>query len=210
MKPPTVIVVLANLMTNKGKPNAETVARLDLAAKIDLELRSDVIMLCGWAYRPDCSLTIADAMKTYIQTQFPGLGERIVCQRLSRDTVGDAIFTRLYLRELFTGRSPVNLNVITSDYHIKRVNEVFKFVFGVSSLISIKGVPTLNSDASAAKEMQSLAAFRKTFADSSAGDLNSIYFCLRRNHPLYNGTNYQRIEEMSEVLSQIKSSLDSL
>lgn len=210
MKQPRVSVVLGNLLSSKGELNAETMARIDLATKLDSELRSDVIVLCGWAYRPDCSLTIADAMKSYILTRSPKLAGRAVCQKLSRDTVGDAVFTRLYLRELFVGLACVHLSVVTSDYHASRTQEVFDFIFGANSFISVQGAPGFNSDISVKREAQSLAAFRKTFFSSSAGDLDSIYFSLRNNHPFYNGAIYPQIDEMTEVSSRIRRSLGCL
>jgi len=210
MQPPVVTVVLANLMSNKGELNAETKARCDLAAKLDSKLQSDIILLCGWAYRADCSLAIADAMKAYILTQSPGLAKKVVCQKISRDTVGDAIFTRLYLREHFPGQSSFSLKVITSDYHTKRTGEIFDFVFGSGTFIGVKGTPGFNSDMSATREMQSLEAFRKTFSDASAGDLDSIYLSLINNHPFYNGAIYPRIKKMSELSWYIKSDLTSL
>lgn len=204
MKQPIITVVLANLMSSRGEPNAETKARIDLAAKLDSELQSDVILLCGWAYRPDCPLTIADAMKAHILTQFPELADKAVCQRLSRDTVGDAVFTRLYLRERFIGQSSFSLNVITSDYHAKRTKEIFDFIFDAGTIITVKSAPGFNRDTSATKEMRSLEVFRQTFSDATAGDLDSIYFSLRNNHPYYNGAIHPQIEEMGNASGYIK------
>lgn len=210
MKRPRVGIILANLMNNKGELNAETKARISLAAKLDSELQSDVVLLCGWAYRHDCSLSIADAMKAYISTQFPGLAKKAVCQKHSRDTVGDAVFTRLYLRELFINRSCFNLNVITSEYHTKRTQEIFEFIFGGTAFIDVKGALGFDSEISATKEIESLEAFRKTFYNSSAGDLSSIYIALANNHPFYNGAIYPLIEDMSEASWNIRRSLASL
>jgi len=210
MMAPKVTIVLANLMNSKGELNAESIARIDLAAKLDSEFRSDFIMLCGWAYRTDCPLTIAEAMNKYILSQYSELAKRAVCQDLSRDTVGDAVFTRLYLHALFVDISCVDLIVITSDYHVGRAQQVFDFILGSTSSISVKGVPGFSGPMSETKERQSLAAFRHTFSKSTAGDLDSIYFCLRNRHPFYDGTIYPRIEDLSTVSFRLKSSLHSL
>ncbi len=50
--------------------NAETAARVELAAQLENELESSLILLCGWDYRPDCDITIADAMKNYLIENF--------------------------------------------------------------------------------------------------------------------------------------------
>ena len=209
MKMHKVSVVLANLMSSKGVLNNETKARLDLARKLDSESKSEIIFLCGWAYRPDCSITIADAMKDYLSGHSSGFENRIVCQKFSRDTVGDAVFTCLYLLELFEDLSSVDLHVITSDYHARRTKEVFTFVFGNSPFISVHSSPTLNGNGFASKELDSLEAFRKTFSTSSSGDLHSIYLSLRNNHPFYNGLVHPQIEEMNEASRHIKRLLCS-
>ena len=206
---PSATIVLANLMGSEGELNVETKARIDSAVKLHHKLPSDVILLCGWAYRPDCSIAIADAMKSYILAQFPGLAEKIVCQKLSRDTVGDAVFARIYLSEIFEGISSFNLNVITSDYHAKRTQEIFDFVFGKCSSINVPGVPGFTDEGSAAKEIRSLEAFRNTFSDANAGDLNSIYLSLMNNHPFYNGFIHPRIDDMRATSLEARRSLAS-
>jgi hypothetical protein len=210
VKLPSATIVLANFMSSEGELNAETKARIDLAVKLHSRLPSEVILLCGWAYRPDCSIAIADAMKSYILARFPGLAQKIVCQKLSRDTVGDAVFARICLSEFFIGNSSFNLNVITSEYHVKRTQEIFSFVFGTSSLISVKGAPGFGDKRSVTNEIRSLEAFRNTFSDASAGDLNSIYLFLMNNHPFYNGFIHPRIVDMSGASLDIRRSLASL
>lgn len=209
MKLPRATIILANLMSSKGVLNDETKARIDLGVKLHSEFSSDVIVLCGWAYRPDCSIAIADAMKAYIYAQDPELVQRTICQKLSRDTVGDAVYARLYLDELFVGFSSFRVSVITSDYHAKRTQEIFDFVFGASSFVRVEGVLGFNSKASEAAEIQSLEAFRRTFLGITPGDLNSIYSSLMNKHPFYNGIIHPLIEEMSEASWEIKSFLAS-
>ena len=209
MRLPSATIVLANLMSSEGELNAETKARIDSAVKLHHKLPSDVILLCGWAYRPDCSIAIADAMKSYILDKFPGIAEKVVCQKLSRDTVGDAVFARICLSELFEGISSFNLNVVTSDYHARRTQEIFDFVFGKCSSINVPGVPGFSGKGSAAKEIRSLEAFRNTFSDATAGDLNSIYLSLMNNHPFYNGFIHQRIDDIKATSLDVRRSLAS-
>ena len=62
-----------------------------------------------------------------------------MCQRFSRDTVGDAIFSYLfldYLNNVFHKRSKII--VISSKYHIKRVEYIFTRIF--NSKINFIGV----------------------------------------------------------------------
>lgn len=194
-------------MSSSGELNSETKARVDLAFDLDCESRSDLIMLSGWAYRPDCSIAIADAMKRYISGQVPSATGKLVCQRLSRDTVGDAVFARLWFNELFSNETTLELNVVTSDYHTKRTQEIFDFVFAPCSSISVKGAAGFGDKVSETREIQSLEEFRRTFSGVPAGDLKSIYWTLRKNHPFYNGMIYPRIGDIRTTSSEIKKQL---
>ena len=138
-------------------------------------------------------------MRAYLLTMHPTLSERSRCQRLSRDTVGDAVFSRIFLDTL-TGRQEKYLvNVVTSDYHVNRSRKIFEFVFPQSCAISVSGVPGFQHDDSAAKEAVSISAFRNTFKNAQSGDLDSIFDALRNDHPFYNGTIYPRINSLDDV-----------
>ena len=121
--------------------------------------------------------------------------QRIGCQRMSRDTVGDAIYSRIYADAL-AGDPFQQVNVVTSSYHMDRSREIFEFVFGKNFLVTISGVPGFESDNSSALEASSLSAFRKTFDKASPGDLTSIFYSLRNYHPYYNGEVFSQIDDL--------------
>lgn len=194
-----VSIILANLMNQRGELNAETAARVDLAAQIEKNEASALIILCGWPYRTDSDVAIADAMRGYLLAKYPAFSQKARCQRLSRDTVGDAIFSRIYLDHLIGGLATCLINVFTSDYHVERTREIFEFVFGRTCSVSISGVPGFQCEDSAAREADSLAAFRSTFRNALPGDLTSIYSTLRNRHPFYNGQVYPKINRLDDV-----------
>jgi hypothetical protein len=194
-----VSIVLANQMSETGELNAETAARVDLAAQIEKNEGSTLILLCGWPYRSDSNIAIADAMRVYLLAKHPAFSQKARCQRLSRDTVGDAVFSRIYLDNLIGGLATCLVNVFTSDYHMDRTREIFEFVFGGICSVSVSGVPGFRCEDSATREADSLAAFRSTFGNALPGDLNSIYSALRNHHPFYNGQAYPRINRLDDV-----------
>lgn len=194
-----VSIVLANLMSETGELNAETAARVDLAAQIEQIEGSTLILLCGWPYRADSDIAIADGMREYLLAKHPAFSQKARCQRLSRDTVGDAVFSRIYLENLIGGLATCLVNVFTSDYHVDRTREIFKFVFGRTCSVSVSGAPGFRCEDSATREADSLAAFRSTFVNALPGDLNSIYSTLRNRHPFYNGQVYPRINCLDDV-----------
>mgnify|MGYP006291507095 CR=1 FL=1 len=197
-------IVLANLMRENGELNAETAARVDLAAQIEKSERSNLILLCGWPYRSDSDIAIADAMRGYLLSKYPAFSQKSRCQRLSRDTVGDAVFSRILLDTLTGGLTTRLVNVITSDYHVNRSREIFEFVFGRTCSVSVSGVPGFQCDDSAAKEADSIAAFRNTFSNTLPGDLDSIFSALRNSHPFYNGQVYPRIDSLNDVTTALR------
>ena len=123
-----VSVILANLMDKYGNLNAESAARVDCAVAHDSLVESSIFLLCGWAYREDSEIAIADAMHEYTRKRYPSISTRVICQRTSRDTVGDALFSRIYLDRLTRG-SCYSVKVTTSDYHVERTSEIFNFFF---------------------------------------------------------------------------------
>lgn len=201
-----ITVVLANLMSQAGELNDETIARINLTSRLEEDRESRIILLCGWDYRPDCDVAIADAMRAYLLSFYPGLADKLICQRLSRDTVGDAVFSRICLGSLLDSPSSCAVNVVTSDYHAYRAKQIFEFVFGSSFCISVAGVTGFRRDNSAVKEAKSLAAFRKTFGNVVAGDLISIFGSLRNDHPFYNGKVHPRIGDFCDVSKSLLNS----
>ena len=189
-------------MDRHGVPNAETVARIDLAAALENKSQSSLILLCGWAYRSDSQINIADAMLTYLETKYPHLAAKALCQRISRDTVGDALFSRIYLEQLF-GRNHFSINIVTSSYHAERAHIIFNFVFSKLCIITVSGVNGFSSDDSSIKEQASLAAFRDTFEGIPPGDVDLSITTMRHKHPFYNGEVYPRLADLERIRLQL-------
>jgi uncharacterized SAM-binding protein YcdF (DUF218 family) len=194
-------------MSRAGLLNDETAARLELAVQLEAHSPSAMIVLCGWAYRSDTSLTIADAMRAYMNANHPDLMPKVKCQRYSRDTVGDAIFSRLLI-DSYPEPAGITVKVVTSDYHVIRATEIFRYVFGDQRNVSVFGAPSRLPVHHVQSEVRSLAAFRNTFAIAKPGDLASIYASLRESHPYYNGEIYPKIDKIGQLACSFR--LDSL
>lgn len=203
-----VSVVLANLMDAHGRLNNETAERIDFAAASESVEKSCFFLLCGWAYRRDSDIAIADAMREYIRSRHPWLISRVVCQRISRDTVGDALFARIYLDRLMVDNH-YSLKVFTSDYHAARTSIIFNFFFHNHAPVSVASAPGFGSKKLQARESKSLNAFRNTFQGVSPGDTNCALEILRMKHPFYNGQVYDALEDIDEAHSTLLSDVDS-
>ena len=153
-------------------------------------MNADFLVTCGWNYRDDTTITIADAFRAHI-LRFSNLSpDQILVERNSRDTVGDAYFTKTrYVKP----RRWASIVVVTSDYHVERTQVIFDFVFGAEARIKVLGVHTEADEATHQKERKSLAAFRETFKGVCPGNDVEVHNALRTLHPFYNGHIYPQI-----------------
>ncbi|ACC72183.1 YdcF family protein [Paraburkholderia phymatum] len=184
------VIVLANLMDAEGNLNDETRARVDLGIEAIETGRAPTLVMCGWAYREDSDICIADAMRRYAVEQRNVDASRVIAETTSRDTVGDAVFTRSNLAATFGGS---RILVATSRYHAARTLEIFTFVYGPSFHIDVDGAGGPATAAQLTSEARSLDAFRATFAGVEPGDTDAIFERLRERHPFYNGDIYPRV-----------------
>jgi uncharacterized SAM-binding protein YcdF (DUF218 family) len=177
-------------MDKNGLLNYESKARANKAVEILNERKISNIVTCGWAYRTDCDIKIADALKSYIVKSLGVNPSKVITELNSRDTVGDAYFTKIHLA------LPLNwkgLCVVTSDYHVKRTKEIFNFIYGNDFFVEVFGVKTLHDTSVISNDLVSTEAFRHTFLGVGKGNDIEIFERLRDRHPFYNGEVYTRI-----------------
>ena len=184
---PHIILVLANLMAADGTLNPETASRVRLGCALFMEQGADRIMFIGWDYRPDSDIAICDAMNRFRQTQSPIADDAVLLNPYSRDTVGDAILSRIQISRLYR---EFRLTVVTTDYHAARTREIFKTVYGAQHPVEVVGAESMTDDAVKAHERKSLDAFHKTFAGVPAGDIAAFRARLVQSHPFYNGQSF--------------------
>jgi uncharacterized SAM-binding protein YcdF (DUF218 family) len=184
------IIVLANLMSKEGELNKETQSRVDLAVRALKSGCAPLLVTCGWAYRQDSEIRIADAMRNYAIERHEANESSVIVEAEPRDTVGDALFTKL---KLASPRRWSDVLIVTSDYHAERALCIFSFVYGSKVLVEAAGAVSDNYEASRIGEAASMAAFLRTFEGISPGDDSAIYARLREQHPYYNGQVHQKI-----------------
>lgn len=183
------LIVLANEMDRDGVLNKESASRANLAAKLANDLQIPYVITSGWAYRHDSTIKVADAFKNYL-TSCGIKDERVITETSSRDTVGDAVFTRAHVVE---PRGLRKLCVVTSSYHAPRTKKIFQFVYGSNFLINVVGAEIEFDDEILSKETASTLAFERTFKDVQEGRLCEIMDAMRHRHPFYNGQVYEKI-----------------
>jgi uncharacterized SAM-binding protein YcdF (DUF218 family) len=182
------IIVLANLMDAGGNLNSETKARLLKAVELLKVRKAAQIVPCGWAYRDDSDICIADAMAFHAESVMGIPKSQIVTETTSRDTVGDAVFTK---RNLANPRNWKSITVVTSAYHADRTREIFSFIYGRT--VEVVEAGSDDTASLRASESKSTKAFRTTFSGVMHGDDTAIFDRLRHSHPFYNGEIYPQI-----------------
>lgn len=180
--PPKSVIVLAHEMEPDGTLLAESRARADKAAELS-KLYQCPIICVGWNYRKDSDWHVSDAVASYLMRDHAIEQAQIRVDRTSRDTVGDAIFSKLNFPFLRKGR----FTVVTSDYHVARTQEIFEFVYGSDAKFEVVGAKVSADEFTRNHERESLAAFYRTFSGVSPGDDLAIMNALIQRHPFYNG-----------------------
>ena len=180
------IIVLSNLMDGESNLNLESKNRANLAFEIwNQQNCIPKLITMGWAYRNDTNVPISKSMANYLVNKLNVPKEQILSDVLSRDTVGDAFFSRYNFEKFFLKKKII---IITSDYHEKRAHSIFKFIYGENYKIHFNVIDTDLKKSKQKDETDSLYQFSNTFNGIKSGDMNKIQNILLQNHPLYNGT----------------------
>lgn len=182
------IIILSHEMDVNGNLNEESLSRLKMAGSMYFQKKSKNIITVGWDYRSDSDLFISDVYKSnLISMGVPA--NSIISENKSRDTVGDAFFSKKIALK-FNWKK---LLVITSEYHILRAKKIFEFIYGNEFQLDFIGAKSRNSHAREIIEKKSLKTFNSTFSGIKKGDDECIYKCLKNYHPCYNGIIYSKI-----------------
>jgi len=186
----SIIIVLGNFMDDSGQLNKESCSRLDLAIDVFRKNKHSFIIASGWDYFAEYTIAIADAMKSYIVNNSHISHELVLTETNSRDTVGDAIFTKI---NIIKKKGLNNLLIVTSDYHVLRTHKIFSYIYGEQYIVKVIGVKTTKKKELSELENKSLNDFYKTFNGIKSGDDDLIYKRLCTDHPYYNGDLYPKI-----------------
>lgn len=172
-----------------GQLGNESKSRAKLAYKIFTTIDSkSLILTLGWDYRDDSNIPIAISMRDYLITQ------GIDCKKIqidinSRDTVGDAIFSKINFYDKYLFKE---LHIITSDYHTERTKFIFEKIMPCK--IKVHGSKTDQGKNKKTAEEKSLEAFKRTFSDTNFKSNKSLIKTLITKHPFYNGSVHEQFK----------------
>lgn len=172
-----IIIVLSNEFDESLEINLITRLRANFISKI--YKTGDIIITLGWNGGLKTK-SISHKVKDYIINHLGVSDESIISIPDSRDTVGDAFFSREFIEKKEFNNYDVH--VITSNYHIKRVKYIFQTCF-LETKIIFHGVETPCQGSE--KEDKSLEKFKKTFYCVDFSNLESFRKILLSKHLMY-------------------------
>ena len=182
-----LVLVLSHMLQRDGTLNEESTKRALRGAEIFKTENADVIITSGGSERVHGDKPVADVTRDFLITQC-GIGEHfIIADTRPRDTVGDAYFVSDHLD---TG---ARMTVVTSAYHVGRVEYIFSFFLSDLTELKVKGVDHPAGLELTADENKSLSEFNSQFPDRGLSR-TELFEVLRTKHPLYNGQLFSRLE----------------
>lgn len=163
-----------------------------------------IIMSGKWGFWSEIEYprTEAQAMKEYAVSL--GVPEQdIILEELSKDTVGNAYFTRLNILEPNNWR---NIVVVTADYHMPRTQYIFNKILGEGYVIDFHTVdselPETELKSRVEKEAKALEVLRKAVDSIKDGDVETVGRYVYTKHPGYAEKSEVSKEELRKMLGR--------
>jgi len=182
------IILVLSAAPKNGNLTEEGKKRVKFAAdSLNLGL-ADILLMSGRQYFRellDFKKTHAEMMEDYAHQLGIAL-THIKKEEYSIETVAQPLFSDiLYLDHL----RPSKIQVVSSDYHQRRVESICALIFGDKYNLGFSGIETgLKDDAATLKkERSNLEAFRNTFKGVRDGDIEATIATLFKRHPVYSG-----------------------
>ena|SRR3989344_881217 len=185
MMPFDTCIVLSHELTTLGKLNEQSLGRIGRGIQLLLEGRAKTLTLTGgYSFLADNGTTVSEQMRNYAIAQ--GVDSGSIClEELSRDTVGNAFFTKVLILDPHRLR---RFCVVTNRYHEKRARQIFGFMYNIApSEIPFETIDIGLTEAQKYHEEKSLEAFLTTFGGLTPGDDEAILQRLFSEHPYYRG-----------------------
>ena len=171
------------------KPEEIRKSRLDEGFEIYAKGETNRIALSG---------SQSQEMKKYLTDKgvFDGM---IFLEDLSRDTVGNAIFSKMLLA---LPNRWENIAVVSSDFHFPRVDEIFNFIYGPKFQITYVKAKSDGKVDFSRHEIDSLQKFWGTFMGTKPGDDLETIPRLFENHEIY-----KNIENRKNLMAMLMRQL---
>jgi len=174
-----VVIVLGNRISGQ-KIHAELKGRMDVAIQLFRDKNANYLILSGGKTNPSIDLSEAEVMKDYaLMKVIPS--EAIILEENSMDTIGNAYFTRKIVDKI----KCLDIYVISSCYHMKRVKFIFEMCYGENYNMFFNYCFPFHNQNAEKKEKDSIKLAKDFFKNIMPGDLDKIEKRLFSIHALY-------------------------
>ena len=180
-----ICLCLSHKITEEGVLSNDAKSRIETASKIFKSEECNFFITTGWRNHKKLKFSIADFMAKEANLKFKIPSKKIIKETKAKDTVGEALFTKLLIHRNFNFEELI-IHIVTSDWHQMRAMEIFNFIYAEENtelvFTAIKG-----SEEEANKEVEnnSIKKFRKLITNCKPGDTKEIYKLLNKEHKLY-------------------------
>ena len=181
------VLVLSHMLQRDGTLNEESTKRALRGAEIFKTETADFIITSGGSERVHGDKAVAHVTRDFLITQCNISEHHIIADTRPRDTVGDAYFVSDHLD------AGSRMTVVTSAYHVNRVEHIFKFFLSDLTELNVTGVDHPAGREQIAHENRSLSEFKAQFPTRGLSR-TELFEILRTEHPLYNGQLFTRLE----------------
>ena len=180
-----ISLCLSHDVNELGILSKDSLARIRKASEIFVKKKCDFMITTGWKSKNYKVSSLANIMADKAIKNFDIPKSKIYKEENCKDTVGEAIFSKILIYENFKFSS-LDLHIISSDWHIKRVEEIFKFFYIEDNIKSIFYTIKGQED-QALKEQKnvSIEKFRSMMSHCEPGNTLSALEILQKKHKLY-------------------------
>ncbi len=202
------IIILAGGINNDGSLPELTKKRVEKGVDLYKEKIASKIILSGnYGFWLDYAKTIpprseAEAMKEYAESLGVSTPD-IIMERSSKDTIGNAYFTKVDILEKNNWK---NIVVVTSLFHLPRTKLIFDTVLGPEYLIDyVPADDRLGEEertARSAGEQKTTELLKKTLLIMSPGDTAAVGELLFKKHPGYSVNPEISFEQLKQMLGR--------
>ncbi len=203
-----VIIVLAGGINNDG--SLPDLPRKRVEKGVELyknKVAPKIIMTGKYGFWLDYTKEIpprseAEAMEEYAESlDVPT--EDIITEETSKDTVGNAYFTKIDILEKNNWK---NVIVVTSEFHLPRTKFIFDIILGseysIEYFSSDDGLSVEERKVAASKEEKTIQVLKNTILKIEPGNNKQIKNLLFTKHPGYSENPEISFEKLKEMLGR--------
>lgn len=175
------IILLSYVLKSDGSLSEIGKERADAALELLTKNKYDRIIVSGSTsgFEKEKPVSESEALKEYLTVN--GIDENLIIkEEKSRDTIGNAIFTK----KIADKENIINLAIVTSDFHIQRAKYVFNLVFGNGYIMEYAESKTKNLTETLVMQEKENLELTKIFLNDKTKNEN-LEKLLYKFHPFY-------------------------